>query len=175
MKHRNKKRSEVNVFLGVTLFTAIILALTVHQFICTQRIKHDNLDSCTGNYSFRRVNRSYGYITMENGERYCISLGIKDRDFAVVESLYQNQDKKITITALPSNFLRADNGRVISVTMEGTTLLDAQIMLSEYRGTSIVFFIVSIPVVVFWVLGIIISIWAYEPSKKKQKNSRNRK
>ena len=157
-----------------TFFVLALLGLfiicTVTSLIHSNRIKNEQLEYYTGSYSIQKLEFTKGWlITMDNGEDYYFNMDASDNISEVIDELYRNQGKTMTISALPSHFLRVYDRRLVSLSLGDKLILDSEATLKHYRTVNIIFMPLATIILVFLLLGLVIHIWTYEPARGKRK------
>lgn len=183
MKRRNKRNlNSLKEWLGLLALTALPLFFTVTSLVYSARVETGNLDHYTGQcVTIHRREDAHGwFLTMDNDVRYFFNPDISDGGTSIVDELRNNPDKPVSITALPPHFLAIYDRTIVSLSIDGTVLLDSQITYKEFRAQGIVFLIMSIPFVLFLILciylycGFQISDY-FEKKRKKQKKLKAKK
>lgn len=158
---------------AVTAGIGLLLVLTITPIVYANKIKNGNLECYTGHYSIRRGEVIRGWVVlMDNGKQYRLNVDASDNELAVIDWLYNNQDKQITIAALPPRFLAIFDRAIVSVSMDETLLLNPQHILADMRVLYIVFLPFSIIIVGTLVFGAILYILDLSPEKKKSNNKK---
>lgn len=169
-------KTEILALLKVafaTLCIVILLVLTITPIVYSNRIRNGNLEYYTGNYSIERAEITRGwFIVMDNGEQYYLHIDATESELAAIDWLYSNQDKQITISALPSHFLTIFDKLIVSVSMGDTVLLDSQLRLTHMRIMYIVFLPISVIIIGVLIFAGVGYTWYNRLTKKPKKKRR---
>lgn len=169
-----------NKLLGIIENTIVFICIvgliivTITPMVYSNIIKNGNLEYYTGKYYIQRAEIVRGWVIfMDNEKRYHLSVDATE-DEDTISCLYDNQNNLITISVIPPHILTGNYGRIVSISMDGLTLIDAQDQLHNLRVVYLIFLPFFIVVTLFLLLSVIIHVLDIRSSIQKRRRKKQK-